>query len=185
MGALVAFVWIQWLLLSSRGLVMIAETARIRLQHMLEALRGKLAPWWKAAKEPVVQVLASFGILLSGVVGSVAMLVTGVVGVVDKALGVVGLGGLRKKILDGTGLGKVTDGIDKTLSGAGLGGIVGGGDGKEQGPNGGGMEAILQEFGVGSSEKTKGGALGGLSDLNPLGTGQGTTRKRTTGKKSK
>lgn len=161
---------------------MVAETARVRLEHMMDALKGKLGPWWKMAKEPFVQILASFGVLLSGVVGSVAMLVTGVFGVFDQGLGVIGLGGLRRKIFNRLGFNKVTDRIDKTLSGIGLGGIIGDGDQKQTS----GLEPIKQELGVGTGDAQgqSTGVAGTLSSLNPLDSGDdGATKRKSSGKK--
>jgi hypothetical protein len=127
-GFLSAFVWVQWLLLTSRLVVIAAEQAKIRLDQVLKALGAKLAPWFKAAQEPLVQVAASLGILLTGVAGSLGMLVTGVVGLVDRTLDVVGLGGIRRSIVRGLGLDKAMDkfGVNKVLGGMGLDGIFGG-----------------------------------------------------------
>lgn len=186
MGALCAFVWIQWILLTARMIVMLAETARLRFQHMMEALRSKLAPWWKAVKNPFVQILASVGVLLSGVVGSLGMLVTGVVGVVDKGLGVVGLGGIRRKIFDIAGLGKVTSHMDKALSGVGLGGIIGQDESDKQGDGGGGLDQIKESVGLDSSGPDKNETqLAGSSLSNMLGTGKADSEETKSGKTRK
>ena len=96
-----------------------AEHAKIRLSHMIQALQKKLAPWFRAAKEPVVQIAASVGVLLSGVVGSVGLLITGLVGVVDRLLDVVGLGGMRRRLIRGLGFDRMLGGlgVDKVSPG--------------------------------------------------------------------
>lgn len=114
-------VWVEWLLFSSRLLVAAAETVRIRLNHIIQALKKRLTPWWTAIREPVVQIAASVGVLLSGVVASVGLLVVGVFGVVDRTFAIVGLGGMRRKLFRSLGLYQVATGLDKVL--APLGGL--------------------------------------------------------------
>lgn len=181
LGATCAVVWMQWLLLTARILVMVAETARIRLQLMLEAIKGKLAPWWKAVKNPFVQILASVGVLLSGTIGSLGMLATGVFGVIDEGLGLIGLGGVRRKIFDSLGLKKATDRIDQSLSGVGLGGIITDGDQNRDS----GLEPIKQELGMGAKRDGT-GVAGTMSSLNPLSSSSGkskTAKRKSAGKK--
>jgi hypothetical protein len=126
-GVLCAFIWVEWSLLSSRLIVIAAEHAKIRLSHMIQALQKKLAPWFRAAKEPVVQIAASVGVLLSGVVGSVGLLITGLVGIVDRMLDIVGLGGMRRRLMRVLGLDRILGGlgVDKVLAGLGLGDLLG------------------------------------------------------------
>jgi hypothetical protein len=98
-----------------------------QLHRLAKTLRSKLRPWWKAIKDPFVQIAASVGVLLSGVVvslgASVGLLATGLFGVVDRALGVVGLGGMREKAFRSLGLYKVIDGVEGVFSTLGLGGV--------------------------------------------------------------
>jgi len=126
-GVLCAFTWVEWCLLTSRLLVIAAENAKIRLSDMIQALHGKIAPWFKAAKEPVVQIAASLGVLLSGVLGSVGLLLTGVFGVVDRLFDVVGLGGMRRRLMRALGWDRMIDtlGVDKVLAGLGLPALLG------------------------------------------------------------
>jgi hypothetical protein len=176
-GFLSAFVWIQWLLLTSRLIVIAAEQAKIRLDQVLKALGAKLAPWFKAAQEPLVQVAASLGILLSGVVGSLGMLVTGVVGVVDRTLDIVGLGGIRRSIVRGLGLDKAMDkfGVNKVLGGMGLDGIFGG-------PPPASRSRSVKKGTKGDASDSKSGGLAGTLGLGGSGSKDPseatTTRKR-------
>lgn len=173
-GFLSAFVWIQWLLLSSRLIVIAAEQAKIRLDQVLKAIGAKLEPWFKAAQEPLVQVAASLGILLSGVVGSLGMLVTGVVGVVDRTLDVVGLGGIRRSIVRGLGLDTAMDklGVNKVLSGMGLDGIFG--PPPKKGRSG------TSKTKAGASDSKPGGLTGslGLGGSGPKDPAEATTTRK-------
>lgn len=119
-----------WLTACLVGAVFFAGVffVRVRLHRLARTLRSKLRPWWKVIKEPLVQIAASVGVLLSGVVmslgASVGLLVTGLFGVVDRALGVVGLGGLREKAFRSLGLYKAVDRVEGVLSTLGLGGVL-------------------------------------------------------------
>lgn len=79
--------------------------------------KKKLNPLWGLLTEPLFQILAAVGLLLSGVLGLVGKLLNGL-----------GLGGLVNGILGGLG-------IDKLLGGMGLGSIgeaLGFGGGKKK-----------------------------------------------------
>jgi hypothetical protein len=190
-GVLCGFTWVEWLLFTSRLIVIAAEGAKIRLSHMMQALQNKLSPWFKAAKEPMVQIAASLGVLLSGVVGSLGLLITGVVGVVDRVLDVVGLGGMRRRLLRSLGLDRMLGGlgVDKVLSGLGLGGLLGEptttsqdqGDKAKGGSKKGGLP-IVGDLGLAGGsgaeaspedKKTGGGPIGGLPIVGDLGLGGG------------
>ncbi|GMK54948.1 hypothetical protein CspeluHIS016_0200040 [Cutaneotrichosporon spelunceum] len=131
-----ALAWSEWLLLTARFLLLEAEMFKLQLRHLAKALMSKLRPWWNAIKEPFVQIAASVVVLLSGVVvslgASVGLLATGLFGLVDRALGVVGLGGMREKAFRSLGLYKVVDGVEGVFSTLGLGGVFA--DGNEE-PN--------------------------------------------------
>ena len=83
--------------------------------------KKKLNPLWGLLTEPLFQIIAAVGLLLSGVLG-----------LVGKLHGALGLGGLVNGLLGGLG-------IDKLLGGLGLGGIFGGDKkkGKKKGGGGG------------------------------------------------
>lgn len=76
--------------------------------------KKELNPLWGLLAEPLGQILAAVGLLLSGVLGLVGRLLSGL-----------GLGG----ILDGL-LGSL--GLDRVLKGLGLGGVVGSLTGKKK-----------------------------------------------------
>ncbi|KAL9614978.1 MAG: hypothetical protein Q9204_008797, partial [Flavoplaca sp. TL-2023a] len=67
--------------------------------------KKELSPLWGLLTEPLFQIIAAVGLLLSGVLGLVGKLLNGL-----------GLGGLVNGILGGLG-------IDKLLGGLGLGSI--------------------------------------------------------------
>lgn len=79
--------------------------------------KKKLNPLWGLLTQPLFQILAAVGLLLTGVLGLVGQLLNGL-----------GLGGLVNGLLGGLG-------INKLLSGLGLGGVLGGDkkDGKKKG----------------------------------------------------
>lgn len=77
--------------------------------------KKKLNPLWGLLTEPLFQILAAVGLLLSGVLGLVGKILNGL-----------GLGGLVNGLLGGLG-------INKLLSGLGLGGILGGDKKKKSG----------------------------------------------------
>ncbi len=81
------------------------DNARKRISDMPHA-KKKLNPLWGLLTEPLFQIIAAVGLLLSGVLGLVGKLLNGL-----------GLGGLVNGILGGLG-------IDKLLGGLGLGSIA-------------------------------------------------------------
>lgn len=80
------------------------DNAKKKINDMPHA-KKKLNPLWGLLTEPLFQILAAVGLLLSGVLGLVGKLLNGL-----------GLGGLVNGILGGLG-------IDKLLGGMGLGSI--------------------------------------------------------------
>lgn len=82
------------------------ESGRRRLADMPHA-KKKLNPLWALLSEPLFQIIAAVGLLLSGVLG-----------LVDKLLGGLGLGNLLSGLLGGLGLDKIVEG----LGSLGLGG---------------------------------------------------------------
>ncbi|KAI0175403.1 hypothetical protein BJ166DRAFT_514697 [Pestalotiopsis sp. NC0098] len=82
------------------------ENAKRKLEDMKYA-KKELNPLWGLLAEPLFQIIAAVGLLLSGVLGLVGKLLNGL-----------GLGGLVNNLLGGLGLTKVLDGL-------GLGSIVG------------------------------------------------------------
>ena len=94
------------------------DNAKKKLADMPHA-KKKLNPLWYLLSEPLFQIIAAVGLLLSGVLGLVGKLLNGL-----------GLGGLVNGLLGGLG-------IDKLLGGLGLGSIgealgFGGGKKKEK-----------------------------------------------------
>lgn len=94
------------------------DNAKKRIADMPHA-KKELNPLWALLAEPLFQIIAAVGLLLSGVLGLVGKLLNGL-----------GLGGLVNGILGGLG-------IDKLLGGLGLGSIsealgFGGGDKKKK-----------------------------------------------------
>ncbi|EEH33744.1 hypothetical protein PAAG_04793 [Paracoccidioides lutzii Pb01] len=81
------------------------DNAKRRIAGMPHA-KKKLNPLWGLLSEPLFQIVAAVGLLLSGVLGLVGKLLNGL-----------GLGGLVNGLLGGLG-------IDKLLSGLGLGGLT-------------------------------------------------------------
>lgn len=81
------------------------DNARKRIADMPHA-KKKLNPLWGLLSEPLFQIIAAVGLLLSGVLGLVGRLLNGL-----------GLGGLVNGLLGGLG-------IDKLLGGLGLGSIT-------------------------------------------------------------
>jgi methyl-accepting chemotaxis protein len=82
------------------------ENAKRKLEDMTYA-KKELNPLWGLLAEPLFQIIAAVGLLLSGVLGLVGKLLNGL-----------GLGGLVNNLLGGLGITKVLDGL-------GLGSIVG------------------------------------------------------------
>jgi len=100
------------------------DNAKKKIQDMPHA-KKKLNPLWALLTEPLFQIIAAVGLLLSGVLG-----------LVGKLLSALGLGGLVNGLLGGLG-------IDKLLGGLGLGSVgemLGGG--KKEKKKGGGMSNI-------------------------------------------
>ena len=92
------------------------DNAKRKIQDMPHA-KKKLNPLWALLTEPLFQIIAAVGLLLSGVLGLVGRLLNGL-----------GLGGLVNTLLGGLG-------INKLLGGLGLGSIaeaLGGGDKKKK-----------------------------------------------------
>lgn len=81
--------------------------------------KKKLNPLWSLLTEPLFQIIAAVGLLLTGVLNLVGKLLNGL-----------GLGGLVNGLLGGLG-------INKLLSGLGLGGLFGGDDKKKKKSGGG------------------------------------------------
>ncbi|OKL56991.1 hypothetical protein UA08_07717 [Talaromyces atroroseus] len=81
------------------------DNGRKRIQDMPHA-KKKLNPLWSLLSEPLFQIIAAVGLLLSGVLGLVSRLLDGL-----------GLGGLVRGLLGGLG-------VDKLLEGLGLGSIT-------------------------------------------------------------
>ncbi|KAL4801873.1 hypothetical protein BDV18DRAFT_167221 [Aspergillus unguis] len=82
------------------------ENGRQYISDMPHA-KKKLNPLWALLSEPLFQIIAAVGLLLSGVLGLVGKLLDGL-----------GLGGLLKGLLGGLG-------IDKLVEGLGLGSVTG------------------------------------------------------------
>jgi len=96
------------------------DNAKKKISDMPHA-KKKLNPLWSLLTEPLFQIIAAVGLLLSGVLGLVGRLLNGL-----------GLGGLVNGLLGGLG-------IDKLLGGLGLGSIseaLGGGKDKKKGGKG-------------------------------------------------
>jgi hypothetical protein len=92
------------------------DDAKKKLNDMPHA-KKKLNPLWGLLTEPLFQILAAVGLLLSGVLG-----------LVGRLLSALGLGGLVNGLLGGLG-------IDKLLGGLGLGSLFGSKDEKKKKSN--------------------------------------------------
>jgi len=100
------------------------DDAKKKLNDMPHA-KKKLNPLWGLLTQPLFQILAAVGLLLTGVLGLVGQLLNGL-----------GLGGLVNGLLGGLG-------IDKLLNGMGLGSVTGAlGGGKDKKKSGGGMSSL-------------------------------------------
>jgi hypothetical protein len=107
------------------------DNAKKKIQDMPHA-KKKLNPLWALLTEPLFQIIAAVGLLLAGVLG-----------LVGKLLGGLGLGGLVNGLLGGLG-------IDKLLGGLGLGSIteaLGGGKKKKKGGGASGLPLVGGLFG--------------------------------------
>ncbi|TGJ88606.1 hypothetical protein E0Z10_g151 [Xylaria hypoxylon] len=82
------------------------ENAKRKLENLPKAKKG-INPLWALLSEPLAQIIAAVGLLLSGVLGLVGKLLNGL-----------GLGGLVNNLLGGLGVTKLLDGL-------GLGSILG------------------------------------------------------------
>ncbi|KAJ4400771.1 hypothetical protein N0V91_008402 [Didymella pomorum] len=89
------------------------DNAKKKISDMPHA-KKKLNPLWGLLTEPLFQIIAAVGLLLTGVLNLVGKLLNGL-----------GLGGLVNGLLGGLG-------INKLLSGLGLGGLFGGDDKKKK-----------------------------------------------------
>jgi len=101
------------------------ENAKRKLEDMPHA-KKELNPLWGLLNEPLFQILAAVGLLLSGVLGLVGRLLSGLGlgGLLDGLLGTLGI----NRVLEGLGVGSVTGGKKKSGGGGGLlGGLLGGG----------------------------------------------------------
>ncbi|KAF2636223.1 hypothetical protein P280DRAFT_410166 [Massarina eburnea CBS 473.64] len=102
------------------------DNAKKKIADMPHA-KKKLNPLWSLMTEPLFQIIAAVGLLLTGVLNLVGKLLNGL-----------GLGGLVNGLLGGLG-------IKKLLSGLGLGSVsemLGGGKDKEKKKKGGGVSSI-------------------------------------------
>jgi hypothetical protein len=102
------------------------DNAKKKIADMPHA-KKKLNPLWSLLTEPLFQIIAAVGLLLTGVLNLVGRLLNGL-----------GLGGLVNGLLGGLG-------IDKLLGGLGLGSLtemLGGGKKKEKKKGGGGASNI-------------------------------------------
>jgi hypothetical protein len=100
------------------------DNAKKRINDMPHA-KKKLNPLWGLMTQPLFQILAAVGLLLTGVLGLVGQLLNGL-----------GLGGLVNGLLGGLG-------IDKLLGGLGLGGVASSiGLGGKKGKGGGGASSL-------------------------------------------
>jgi len=116
------------------NVVQTIDNAKKKLQDMPHA-KKKLNPLWALLTEPLFQIIAAVGLLLSGVLGLVGRLLNalGLGGLVNGLLGGLGI----NKLLGGLGLGSVTDmlggGKKDKKKGGGVsniplvGGLLGGG----------------------------------------------------------
>ncbi|RYP75023.1 hypothetical protein DL771_002671 [Monosporascus sp. 5C6A] len=101
------------------------ENAKRKLENMPRA-KKQINPLWGLLAEPLFQILAAVGLLLSGVLGLVGKLLNGL-----------GLGGLVNNLLGGLGLNKVLEAL-------GLGDALGlGGSGGKKKKSGGGLLGIF------------------------------------------
>ncbi|KAJ4319419.1 hypothetical protein N0V94_003923 [Neodidymelliopsis sp. IMI 364377] len=98
------------------------DNAKKKISDMPHA-KKKLNPLWSLLTEPLFQIIAAVGLLLTGVLNLVGKLLNGL-----------GLGGLVNGLLGGLG-------INKLLSGLGLGGLFGGDKDKKK-KSGGGVSNI-------------------------------------------
>jgi len=128
----------------SADVIQTINKCKEKLKSMPKAEAG-LNPLWGLMAQPLFQILAAVGLLLSGVLGLVRQL-----------LGGLGLGGILDGLLGGLGL-------DKILGGLGLGDVLGGGGKKgKKGGGGGGLLGGVTGGGGGGGGGLLGGVTGGL-----------------------
>ncbi|KAK4085233.1 uncharacterized protein Triagg1_223 [Trichoderma aggressivum f. europaeum] len=84
------------------------DNAKSKIEGMPHA-KKELNPLWGLLSEPLFQIIAAVGLLLTGVLGLVGKLLSGLGlgGILDNLLGTLGL----NRVLDGLGLGGVTDAL--------------------------------------------------------------------------
>ncbi|KAL1841188.1 hypothetical protein VTJ49DRAFT_7357 [Mycothermus thermophilus] len=101
------------------------DNARRKLEDMPHA-KKELNPLWALLNEPLFQILAAVGLLLAGVLNLVGRLLggLGLGGIVDGLLGTLGL----NRVLESLGLGSLSKGMKSGKKGGGglLGGLLGG-----------------------------------------------------------
>lgn len=84
------------------------DNAKNKIEGMPHA-KKELSPLWGLLTEPLFQILAAVGLLLTGVLNLVGRLLSGLGlgGIVDGLLGSLGL----NRLLDGLGLGSITSAL--------------------------------------------------------------------------
>ncbi|KAK3988513.1 hypothetical protein QBC44DRAFT_343185 [Cladorrhinum sp. PSN332] len=99
------------------------ENAKKKLEDMPHA-KKELNPLWGLLNEPLFQILAAVGLLLSGVLNLVGRLLSGLGlgGLVDGLLGTLGI----NRVLGALGLGSFSDSLKSGKKKGGGGGILGG-----------------------------------------------------------
>lgn len=98
------------------------DNAKSKIEGMPHA-KKELNPLWGLLAEPLFQIVAAVGLLLSGVLGLVGKLLNGLGlgGIVDNLLGTLGL----NRVLEGLGLGNITGKKGEKKKGGGLLGGLG------------------------------------------------------------
>ncbi|KAK4040238.1 hypothetical protein C8A01DRAFT_35752 [Parachaetomium inaequale] len=99
------------------------DNAKRKLEDMPHA-KKELNPLWGLLNEPLFQILAAVGLLLAGVLNLVGRLLggLGLGGLVDGLLGTLGL----NRVLEGLGLGSFSKSLKSGKKGGLLGGVLGG-----------------------------------------------------------
>ncbi|KAL2159518.1 hypothetical protein VTH06DRAFT_2523 [Thermothelomyces fergusii] len=99
------------------------DNAKRKLEDMPHA-KKELNPLWALLNEPLFQILAAVGLLLTGVLNLVGRLLggLGLGGLVDGLLGTLGL----NRVLESLGLGSFTKSLKSSKKGGLLGGVLGG-----------------------------------------------------------
>lgn len=106
----------------SSSVVTTIDQAKKKIAGMPHA-KKELNPLWGLLAEPLGQIIAAVGLLLTGVLGLVGRLLSGLGlgGLLDNLLGGLGI----KGILSGLGLGMVTDSLTGKKSGGKSKGLLG------------------------------------------------------------